>query len=109
MSEIIYRLGDGDEVVFPADTSSAKLAAFVSALLAELDRVEQRIDGDLLGAVIAEACPLVLSRSAATATAERALAKLAGVHGVTVIRGADSKPWTPDLEAGVAPSPRQSR
>lgn len=53
------------------------------------------IDGDLIADAVTGSCPDVLAAQAATATAERALAWLAGCDGVTVTRGPDSAPWTP--------------
>jgi hypothetical protein len=57
---------------------------------------EQRIDGDLLADVIANACPLVLTVQASRDVAERALARLAEIDGVTLLRGPNSEPWKPE-------------
>lgn len=56
----------------------------------------QTIDGDLVAEVIADSCPAVLSDEAARSVAEGTLAALSHIDGVTVVRGADGLPWTPD-------------
>lgn len=55
-----------------------------------------RIDGDLLVDIIANACPLVLTVQASRDIAERALARLAEIDGVTLLRGRNSEPWKPE-------------
>ncbi|MGH3795969.1 MAG: hypothetical protein ACRDSP_13890 [Pseudonocardiaceae bacterium] len=56
---------------------------------------DMRIDADLLGDVIQEACPQWMSDGAARELVEGVLANLASIEGVTVLRGPDSQPWTP--------------
>lgn len=61
----------------------------------QVDAGGQRIDGDLLSMFIVECCPRVLTQRAAEEIAEKTLADLAGVEGVTIVRGPKSRPWKP--------------
>jgi uncharacterized protein (DUF433 family) len=61
-----------------------------------------RMDGDLIWEVVANSCPDVLSIEAARAIADRVVASLADVPGVTVLRGGDSRPWRPADGTAVA-------
>lgn len=54
-----------------------------------------RIDGDLVREAVMEACPAYLTDEAAEDIADRTLAELAGMAGVTVLRGCNSAPWVP--------------
>ena len=74
-----------------------------------------RIDGDLVRGAIIEACPSYLSDEAAEDIANRTLAELDGMAGVTVLRGSSSTPWVPshterepmpDTEDNAVPVPR---
>ena len=88
---------NGRDALVDAYQEALDLACYLRQALAE-GRGKDIIDGDLLVDIIAEACPLVLHDNAARETAERALAALTRVEGVTVTRGMDSKPWVPDRE-----------
>ncbi|MGH3933505.1 MAG: hypothetical protein ACRDS1_00735 [Pseudonocardiaceae bacterium] len=57
---------------------------------------ERRIDGDLLEQVVLNACPGWMTDEAAKELAERVLAGCADTGYFVVLRGPDSKPWTPD-------------
>lgn len=46
--------------------------------------------------IIANACPLVLTVKASRDIAERALARLAEIEGVTLLRGRNSELWKPE-------------
>lgn len=68
----------------------------VAAVAERLVSVEY--DYDLLADVIAEACPGLMTDEATWRIAQRALAALARIDGVTVVRGPDGKPWQPEPE-----------
>lgn len=77
------------------DVDSADMDGGLRAALSELAELraagdEQRIDYDLLTDVIAEACSGVMTGQGARAVAERALAALAEIDGVTVLHGTGS-------------------
>lgn len=103
-------LPDGDLIRVPRGMRSWAIDQFLDEWTAAVDRErgsraddEQLIDYDLLADVIAEACPDLMTDEGSRWVAERALARLAGMDGVTVVRGPDSKPWTPEPVAVDAP------
>jgi hypothetical protein len=56
-----------------------------------------RIDGDVLGDVITNACPPILTSDAARDIAEAAITELWHT-GATVFRGTHHEPWSPDCD-----------
>lgn len=89
-------LPDGEVIKVPAGMSSSAVEGFRQHWAAAVDSEQQRIDGDLLADVIANACPLMLTVQASRDIAERALARLAEIEGVTLLRGPNSEPWKPE-------------
>jgi hypothetical protein len=65
---------------------------------AQVAQRSMRIDGDLLADIIANQCPLWMTTEAARDLAEEVVSELTRYDDITVLRGTNSEPWTPDTE-----------
>lgn len=69
-------------------------------LMAELGATTMTIDGDLIHTAITCNCPQLISDEGAEQIAHAALSWLTRCPGVTVTRGPNNTPWTPEGNHG---------